>query len=58
MLCCIECGAENQQGLGWQARIVYDPDDDDEPTEVALYCAVCAREFGPFEVFWFERRAS
>jgi hypothetical protein len=57
MLRCIECGAESEQGLDWEARIAYVPDDD-EPAEVVLFCPVCARrEFGPVEVFWFERRA-
>jgi hypothetical protein len=33
MLRCIECGAESERGLDWEARIAYDPDDDDEPAE-------------------------
>jgi hypothetical protein len=59
MLRCIECGAESERGLDWEARIAYDPDDDDEPAEVVVFCPVCAqREFGPFRAPWrSERRA-
>jgi hypothetical protein len=58
MLRCIECGAESKRGLNWEARIAYDPADD-EPAEAVAFCPVCAaREFGPFEIFWFERKAS
>ena len=33
MLRWIECGAEGKRGLGWEARIAYDPEEDD-PAEV------------------------
>jgi hypothetical protein len=56
MLRCIECGAESKRGLGWEARIGYDPEEDD-PAEVVVFCPVCAvREFGQSGVPWFERR--
>jgi DNA-directed RNA polymerase subunit RPC12/RpoP len=48
MLRCIECGAESERGLNWEARIAYDPEED-EPAEVAVFCPACAvREFGRF----------
>jgi hypothetical protein len=58
MLRCIECGAESKRGLGWEARIAYDPEADD-PAEVVVFCPVCAvREFGQFRRPWSsERRA-
>jgi hypothetical protein len=44
--------------LGWEARIAYEPDDDD-PAEVVVFCPICAvREFEQFRVpWWRERRA-
>jgi hypothetical protein len=48
ILRCIECGAESERGLNWEARIAYDPEED-EPAEVAVFCPACAvREFGRF----------
>jgi hypothetical protein len=44
MLRCIECGAESERGVGWEARIA--DSDEDEPAEVVAFCPVCAeREF-------------
>ena len=42
-LICIECGRVSDDGRGWKAEWA-DPDDD--PHELAVYCAYCwAREF-------------
>jgi hypothetical protein len=59
MLRCIECGAESERGLDWEARIAYDPDDEGDPAEIVVYCPACAmREFGQSRVPWrSERRA-
>jgi hypothetical protein len=56
MLRCIECGAESKRGLGWEARIAYDPDDD-APADVVVFCPACAvREFGQFRIPWWSER--
>ena len=45
MLEFVECGRVSADGDGWRAEIAIDPDDD-EPAEVAVYCAVrWEREF-------------
>lgn len=50
--------AESKRGLNWEARIAYDPEEDD-PAEVVLFCPACSvREFGQFRLpWWSERRA-
>ncbi len=43
MLCCVECGAESEEGHGWRALLT---DEEEEPAFVAVYCPACAaREF-------------
>ena len=43
---CLECGCRADDGKGWRAYLVDDPNDDEEPY-VVVYCPACAqREFG------------
>jgi hypothetical protein len=45
---CSECGRQSTASeRGWHAYVVDDPDDDEAPPELVVYCPVCAeREVG------------